>query len=226
MALRLEELTQSTRPFYARGSRVVRCEGCLLPENACLCDLKPMASAKSAVAFLMYKGECYKPSNTGRLIADVAEENYAWTWSRTNPPQALLNMIDNPRYQPIVIFPHDYVKENLRISTVPQNEKTPLFIFLDGTWREARKMFTKSPYLHALPVLGITPTQDSDYLLREAAHDYQLCTAEVGIEVLKMAGDNQAAEDLNTYFIQFRQHYLRGKSHLTEKQQRIAQIAE
>ncbi len=75
-------------------------------------------------------------------------------------------------------------------------------------------MYSNSPYLDAFPVLGITPTVASGYVLREAAHLHQLCTAEVGIEVLNLAGDVQAATDLNDYFRHFRRQYMAGKPHL------------
>ena len=74
-------------------------------------------------------------------------------------------------------------------------------------------MFRKSAYLQALPVLGIQPTVASDYALREAAHEHQLCTAEVGIEVLKLAGEQDAAQTLQGYFSHFRHQYLLGKPH-------------
>jgi DTW domain-containing protein YfiP len=85
---------------------------------------------------------------------------------------------------------------------------------LDGTWREASKMF-KSPSFDTLPVLGIQPEKASTYQLREAAHTHQLCTAEVAVEVLKMAGDSLAADALGEYFHQFKKAYIAGKAHLT-----------
>jgi DTW domain-containing protein YfiP len=72
----------------------------------------------------------------------------------------------------------------------------------------------KSPSFENLPVLGIQPEQSSEYKLREAAHDHQLCTAEVAIEVLKLANDPLAAEALSDYFQIFRQAYIKGKPHL------------
>jgi DTW domain-containing protein YfiP len=84
---------------------------------------------------------------------------------------------------------------------------------LDGTWREAKKMF-KSPSLATLPVLGIQPEQASNYRLREAAHEHQLCTAEVGIEILRLAEDYVAADALDEYFNIFREAYIVGKPHL------------
>lgn len=217
LALRQRELAKTTKPFNARGSRVKRCEGCLLPNADCICALVPKASARSAFLFLMYTGECYKPSNTGRLIADVAAESFAYVWDRTVPDAELLALLQNPRYQPFVVFPHEYASPERCVSAVEQpatSTRVPLFIMLDGTWREAKKMFSKSPYLNQFPVLGISPQQSSNYVLREAAHLHQLCTAEVGIEVLKLAGDHQAASDLSHYFREFRRRYMAGKPHL------------
>jgi DTW domain-containing protein YfiP len=218
LALRLRELTKTTKPFNARGSRVIRCDDCLLPQADCLCACVPNATARSAFLFLMYTGECYKPSNTGRLIADVAAESFAFVWDRTQPDAELLALLKNPRYQPYVVFPHEYAEASRCVSDVvpPTAEPgpIPLFIMLDGTWREAKKMFSKSPYLANFPVLGIQPSTSSNYVLREAAHLHQLCTAEVGIEVLKLAGDVQAATDLQQYFREFRRRYMAGKPHL------------
>lgn len=218
LALRAAELKRAQRPFNARGSKVIRCVTCLLPVNTCICCDKPKPQAQCAVAFIMYKGEYYKPTNTGRLIADIVNENYAFIWHRTEPDVALLQLLTNADYQPIVIFPHEYAAPSRCIDKpVKEGNKKFLFIFLDGTWREARKMFSKSPYLDNLPVLGISPTQSSAYLLRESSHAFQHCTAEVGINVLDLADEVEAASALAHYFSQFRLQYLKGKPHLNHK---------
>lgn len=215
LALRLTELAKTVKPFRARGSKVRRCEACLLPQADCICAEKPTATARSAFLFLMYTGECFKPSNTGRLIADVAAEHYAFVWDRTQPNPALLAVLRDPRYLPIVVFPHEYALADRCIhNPAVASDKIPLFIMLDGTWREAKKMFSKSPYLDDFPVLGLTPDKASGYVLREAAHLHQLCTAEVGVEVLRLAGDLQASKDLAAYFAIFRRRYMAGKPHL------------
>ncbi|WP_394220209.1 tRNA-uridine aminocarboxypropyltransferase [Alteromonas gracilis] len=218
MRLRAEELTKAERPFHARGSKVTRCDACLLPIQNCICEFKPEAGTDVAVLFLMYKGEYYKPTNTGRLIADVVKDNHAFLWKRTEPDEALLSLLRDEKYYPIVVFPHEYAAQERCIDTPPLNTgKTLLFIFLDGTWREAKKMFAKSPYLHNLPVLGVNMSMASDYLLRESCHDFQHCTAEVGVSVLALAGQNQSAHTLAHYFSVFRREYLKGKPHLQHK---------
>ena len=80
-----------------------------------------------------------------------------------------------------------------------------------------KKMFVKSPYLHDFPVLGVSMDVASDYLLRESTHDFQHCTAEVGISVLDLAEQKQGAQTLAHYFSVFRREYLKGKPHLQHK---------
>lgn len=214
--LRLQELAKSRRAFLARGSKLVRCPDCLLAQSKCICAARPAAQGSSAMLFIMYHGEAFKPSNTGRLIADVVADNHAFQWERTVHDPALLALLTDERYAPIVVFPHQYAEPERCIHTpaevpaVADGSRIPLFVMLDGTWREAKKMF-RSPYLQGLPVLGIQPDQASSYRLREAYHLHQLCTAEVGIEVLRRAGDEQAATALAGYFDLFRERYLAGK---------------
>ncbi|GGW53971.1 tRNA-uridine aminocarboxypropyltransferase [Alishewanella tabrizica] len=220
LTLRRQELAKATRVFNARGSKVIRCDACLLPQTDCICAAKPQPLARAAFCFIMYTGECYKPSNTGRLICDVAADNHAFVWDRTKPDPALLALLADPKYAPIVIFPEQYAAperclRHAQALSKATADRIPLFVMLDGTWREAKKMF-RSPYLATLPVLGIQPEQASDYLLREAAHLHQLCTAEVAISVLDMAQEPEAAAVLAAYFQVFRQSYLKGKPHLAE----------
>lgn len=218
MSLRLDELSRAERSFHARGSRVLRCDACLLPMSNCICAFKPEAGTDVAVLFLMYKGEYYKPTNTGRLIADVVKDNHAFLWKRTDPDKKLLDLLRSEKYFPVVVFPHEYAATERCIDTPPLNTgKTLLFIFLDGTWREAKKMFAKSPYLFDFPVLGVSMDVASKYLLRESTHDFQHCTAEVGVSVLSLANQTQGARTLANYFNVFRREYLKGKPHLQHK---------
>ena len=219
LTLRKAQLATSQRVFNARGSKVRRCEQCLLPAGECICDARPAPGGHCAFCFIMYTGECYKPSNTGRLICDVIADNHAFVWDRTRPETALLALLNDERYTPVLVFPQQYAAPERCLQNPQQLSdatagKIPLFVMLDGTWREAKKMF-KSPYLATMPVLGIQPEQASRYALREAAHLHQLCTAEVAIAVLAMAGENDAASKLSDYFSEFRRAYLVGKPHLS-----------
>lgn len=214
LRLRAERLARATRPFLARGNRIRRCQRCLLPLKLCLCDTLKPQSARSRFCLVMFDTEPMKPSNTGRLIADILPDTAAFQWSRTDPPQALLDLVACPDYQPMVVFPASYADKDRKVLTVPPlSGKPPLFIMLDGTWTEARKMFRKSPWLDALPVISVDLSISSAYRLRVASVDGQYCTAEVAAALLEQAGDRQAALGLTDHFTLFRERYLAGKPH-------------
>ena len=92
--------------------------------------------------------------------------------------------------------------------------KRPLFVLLDATWPEARKMFRKSPYLNHLPVLSLQAGQLSSYRLRRSTRDDHLCTSEVAAACLALAGEPRAAAVLATYLEVFTIHYLNAKQQL------------
>ncbi|WP_395490357.1 tRNA-uridine aminocarboxypropyltransferase [Cedecea davisae] len=214
LRLRAARLARATRPFLARGNRIRRCQRCLLPLKQCLCETLQAQSARSRFCLVMFDTEPMKPSNTGRLIADILPDTEAFQWSRTEPPQALLDLVANPDYQPMVVFPASYADPGREVLSVPpMHGKPPLFIMLDGTWTEARKMFRKSPYLDSLPVISVDLSITSAYRLREAHADGQYCTAEVAAALLELAGDSLASKGLTDHFTLFRERYLAGKPH-------------
>lgn len=212
--LREARLAQSVKPFIARGSRTPRCARCRVAISHCLCSLLPRVTANSAVCLIMHDVEPLKPSNTGWLIADIVPDTHAFTWKRTAVDPALLALLDDPQYQPMVVFPGEYAEPQRVISTVDVTAvKRPLFILLDATWTEARKMFRKSPYLNQLPVLSLQADVLSRYRLRRSTRSEHLCTAEVAALCLGMAGDNLAASALDSWLDAFTDHYLGAKHH-------------
>jgi DTW domain-containing protein YfiP len=92
--------------------------------------------------------------------------------------------------------------------------KRPLFILLDATWPEARKMFRKSPYIDRFPVLSLQPEQISRYQLRRSRRDDHFCTSEVAGLCLDLAGEPLAAQALQAYLDVFTHHYLQAKHQL------------
>lgn len=206
-----QRLARSTRPFLARGGRVVRCPQCRLSVAHCTCSLRPpQLASKAAFVLLMHDDEVLKPSNSGRLIADLLTDTYAFIWSRTSVEPALLALLDDPRWYPLVVFPSQYATPPRRcLDALPPLApgQRPLFILLDGSWREACKIFRKSPYLDRFPVISITPEQRSRYQVRSASHDHQLATAEVAAQLLAVAGEVHNARILDCWFDLFTYRY-------------------
>ena len=159
--------------------------------------------------------EPLKPSNTGWLIADMVADTFAFGWARTEVNPDLLSLLADPQWQPYVVFPGEFVvAERVVTEVIPAYDKKPLFVLLDGTWPEARKMFRKSPYLDDLPVLSLQPERLSSYRLRRSRRDDHFCTSEVAALCLELADEAQAANVLNVYLDVFTHHYLNAKQQL------------
>jgi DTW domain-containing protein YfiP len=220
--LRAERLARSSKPFLARGGiKGERCADCRLLPSHCLCALRPSVPTRAGVCLLMADIEPLKPSNTGWLIADVVADTAAFSWARTVVDPALLRMLADPQWQPYVVFPGEFVAAHRVVTEVQsavaqagQTAKRPLFVLLDATWSEARKMFRKSPYLDHLPVLSLQPDQISRYRLRRSGRDDHFCTSEVAALCLDLAGEHHAAQTLEAYLDVFSEHYLQAKQQL------------
>jgi DTW domain-containing protein len=217
--LRAERLARSAKPFLARGGpKGERCAGCRLVPSHCICALRPQVPTRAGMCLLMADIEPLKPSNTGWLIADVVADTWAFGWARTEVHPGLLALLANPAWQPYVVFPGEFVApERVVTQVAPEHAphgKRPLFILLDATWPEARKMFRKSPYLDRFPVLSLAPEQVSRYRLRRSRRDDHFCTSEVASLCLELAGEGAAAQVLDAYLDVFTHHYLQAKHQL------------
>lgn len=229
--LRTARQARSTRPFLTRGGpKGERCEGCRLRPTHCICALRPDLQTHAGFCLLMHDAEPLKPSNTGWLIADVVKDTFAFGWARTEIDPQLQALLADPQWQPYVVFPGEYVDDAARVvntlegDAVPrtglepaglQPGKRPLFILLDATWSEARKMFRKSPYLDRLPVLSLHPDLISRYQLRRSKRDDHFCTSEVAalcLELVDAPSDKLAGQVLESYLGVFTERYLQAKN--------------
>ncbi|WP_448566342.1 tRNA-uridine aminocarboxypropyltransferase [Thalassotalea ganghwensis] len=214
--LYLSRKSISTKPFKGRGYKVERCERCHVAAKNCICQWRKQVNSNVGFLVLMYDKEVLKPSNTGKLIADVIPDVMAYTWSRTEENQDIISIIKDEKWQPFVVFPKEYAdSERIFVNSTPKlsANKRPLFIMLDGSWREARKMFRKSSYLSHLPVLSIDlstmleQANSSQYHIRKSHHDSYLATAEVAALVLKIAGEEYNGKVLTAWFNVFTYYY-------------------
>ncbi|MDH4449261.1 MAG: DTW domain-containing protein [Rhodoferax sp.] len=257
--LRAERLARSSKPFLARGGmKGERCPGCRINPSHCICGLRPQVAVHAGVCLIMADIEPLKPSNTGWLIADVVPNTWAFGWARTEADPALLALLADPQWQPYVVFPGEFVDSGRVVNKLPPlsgpqryasgplapvddgdphgkgtsgvQAKQPLFILLDATWPEARKMFRKSPYLDRFAVLSLRPEQMSRYALRRSRREDHFCTSEVGALCLELAGHTHAAQALEAWLDVYTHHYLQAKHQLapdlhSEAHQRLARLA-
>lgn len=176
------------------------CPRCGFRHN-CICDAEPRLSCDARFILLTHPNELNKDTNTGELMLRTLPHCRRYTWDRVNPPAELLAMLDDPGYQPWLLFPSD--EQHPAVPYLPAGNKQALFVLLDATWQEARKMVRKSPWLATLPRLSLSPSSQSAYPLRRNQQAGNLCTCEAGIALLQLMGETRQADQLQDYFQSF-----------------------
>lgn len=204
---------QSTREFSARGTSVVRCDHCQLGAFACICNWQPQSSSRSEFILLLHRNELFKPTNTGRLIADVfPEQTQAFCWSRTEPEQALLDVLNDQTRQCFIVYPASSTdleaKPRKIFKEIPANNKITTFILLDATWKQSGRMFHLSRWLEETPCVELPKGTLRGYAVRKSHDENYLSTAEAAALCLQMAGEEKNSEIFLDYFQLFNEHYL------------------
>ena len=165
----------------------------------CICQYSPNLISKSQFVLLLHPNEHGRLTNTGKLVQQSLSNCLSFTWDRVNPPQALLKLITDKQYNTVLLFPNNE-SQPLNQEVVHHNEKPSLFIILDSTWQEARKMVRKSPWLQSLMTMHLLPRNDSAYTLRRNQQDGNLCTCETVTELLHLLDESENAKQLDDFF--------------------------
>ncbi|HSC69580.1 MAG TPA: DTW domain-containing protein [Cellvibrio sp.] len=213
LRLRAQRLTESTREFLARGKSVLRCEHCQLAVFACICPWRPELSARCEFILLMHRDEVFKPTNTGRLIADILpQQTHVFCWSRTEPSGELLDLLNDPGRRCVIVFPADANEsgssQRALVNDVADDGRVVTFILLDGTWKQSGRMFHLSRWLEAIPCVVLPDVLVRGYAVRKSHQEHYLSTAEAAGLCLDMASEIEVAEVLRAYFDLFNLHYL------------------
>ncbi|OIQ24381.1 MAG: DTW domain-containing protein [Vibrio sp. MedPE-SWchi] len=174
----------------------------------------------------MHENELKRATNTGRWLMASVDKCSQHVWQRKVPNQSLIDLIEQPHVAPMILYPSENsvlvteVLARLNKEGIKENQKSastfgqtlPLFIILDGTWQEAKKMVNKIPWLEQCQQVHLLPTSQSNYTLRRNQEDGHLCTLEVAAELLKLVGESRAASQLTEFFNNYMKIYSADKS--------------
>jgi len=177
------------------------CNQCGLPIINCICSKASKIKTEAVIWILSTEKEFYRPSNTARLLKLAnPDSTEIFLWKREKVNEKLKEYLNSAEYEAYLLFPVED-KENMITDVVHHNtEKTKAFIIIDGTWKEARKIFRKSSYLRALPMISLEPNFKSQYDLRRGAEEGNLCTIEAAIEILRLKGEVENSQELKEFY--------------------------
>ena len=209
--LREHAKQNSQRAFVARGANAERCPSCLMATFACFCEKRVTQTSAIHITLLYHYTEIHKPTNSGRLIADLfPEQTQAFLWSRVSPEPTLLARLSDLKQQSIILYPETdrRLASHQHLTHLPNpSPEAPLHVIvLDATWRLASKMLHQSRWLDDIPTFAISDAAQRSFKVRHAKHDNQFATAEVMAMLLAQAGEHQPSEALANYYQAFNEH--------------------
>lgn len=186
------------------------CEACGLPTLTCICAQVQPLETRARFVILTSSREFERASSTGRLLKLInPHSTEVIRWERTQPsPQLLRYLREASCY---LVFPAETEAQQARqVRSI--ESPSPLFILIDGTWKEARTIFRRSAYLQTLPLISLRVSHASAYSLRQLAVPGTLCTIEAAIELLGRTGEVDAKAQTDAAYRLFLTHYRAGRN--------------
>jgi DTW domain-containing protein YfiP len=162
-----------------RSHAVLKCRGCRKNPKVCLCDrIVPRELAHRVIVY-QHPVEVWRASNTALLITMLYPS--ARIIIRGDPEgEALLDLLlAEPGCKPYVVFPEPGATEagDLARTGWAPGER-PLFIMIDGSWRQARRMRRRLMQAKVMPAVRLNPARESGYRVRRQIRAGNLATAE------------------------------------------------
>lgn len=104
-------------------------------------------------------------------------------FSRLEP--ALKEILTAPNT--LLLYPSN---DAIPIEDIPRNEGPFNIVLLDGTWQQAKAIYTGNNTLHQLRQVKLLPRGNSNYIIRTQPHEKCLSTVESAVEALSVVEDD------------------------------------
>lgn len=157
------------------------CWKCYRPQNACLCEHLVSLPTRTRVVILMHPKEYKREKAATGKLTHACLPNSEIQWDESFLENKRVNeLLNDPSKYPVLLYPGD---QSLNVSLgefkVDVLGKRELVVFvLDGTWPCAKKMLKLSTNLQTIPRLMFTPTQKSQFVIKQQPHELCLSTIE------------------------------------------------
>lgn len=169
----------------------ITCVQCHRPRNFCFCEqLKPQNS-QHPVWLMQYSAETSHPIGTAKIAHLGLNNSRLFIADNVSENQDLAQEII--AQQPLLIFPSDNsipLSEYLKQS---DSEPDKPLLFLDATWRKAKRMYLESPELTKLTHVHIDEVIEPRYKIRKAPplNNSALSTLEAVVYTLRALEKNK-----------------------------------
>lgn len=157
---------------------------------ACLCGRIEPQQNQTRVVVLQHPDESSHARGSA-IIAELGLQQYTrWVGEDFTVHAPLQQLLQDHGDELVLVFP----AENARPLQQVRTEKSiKLLLFIDASWRKARKIWQINPQLHRLSCCYLEPAQPSAYRIRKEPKPGYLSTLESIVEALRTVEDAPAA---------------------------------
>lgn len=164
------------------------CQTCSYPLRTCVCCAIAPISSLGVVDILQHPSEQKAAKNTARLVALCLAQSRIWVGEKQCDFAELQAQLAGELRPIAIVYPgtnsqplESFIgaQTNARTESRGKNAK-PIavrFLFLDGTWKKAYKLWQLNPWLQQYPLISIEATA-SQYHIRKAPKEHYLSTIE------------------------------------------------
>lgn len=195
-------------PSYNRNI-LIRCIGCRLPVNLCLCAQIPMIQMNTRIVLVMQRKEWKVISNTGFLVPKIFKNTVMrFRGHESRAPLFLDDLVDSSC---LLLYPskESVVLDSSFVESLPK----PLTLFvLDGNWSQALKMSRKEEVFKKMTHVKLPLGNPSQYQLRTNQRPGCVCTLEAIARSLGVIEGEEIQKKIEDFFNEWvtRWLYVRG----------------
>ena len=177
------------------------CYQCQRVKQACLCQQITVIDNPVSVYVLQHPDESRVNKGTA-IIAKLSLKNYTcWTGEDFSSHEALNQLLEKQSETVAIVYPSEHAEtfeESMKVAE--KDLKIKHLIFIDATWRKAKKIWSLSTNLHNLRSLKLDAGH-SNYRIRKVPADGYLSTVEAISESLSvLEADNKKYQPMLMVF--------------------------
>ncbi len=172
------------------------CSHCEKTLKTCLCGWLTSIVNPHPIAILQHPSEAKHSLGTAKIANLSLKHCELWQGEDFQKDKLVQSWFRRYQSKCYVIFPGVNAKPLTHLIARTNAEPSPAidlaFIFIDGTWKKARKIWYLNPWLQNLPQLTLQPIEKSQYRIRKSPFKQSLSTIEAIAQTLGVIEQNNS----------------------------------
>lgn len=169
----------------------VHCDGCHFLQGQCVCGWIPSVTTRLSILVLQDPKEAQHAKNTVALLTLCLPSVECVALTSVDALCDALKERDPQKWR--LVFPSD---QAVALESMMPNKLTEIegLIFIDATWRKAKKLYFSEPLLQAFEAVCFSSAPKSVYAIRKSPSAHFLSTLEAcAYAVEQVSGEDMAS---------------------------------